>query len=81
MRKRKLLALAVIAAIVAVPSAQAHSGTGNGWKTVATGLDNPRGLAFGPGGAGFLRLAYTQGEADLRTGLERMAAYLEQQAG
>jgi aspartate aminotransferase len=34
------------------------------------------GTAFGPGGAGFLRLAYTQGEADLRTGLERMASYL-----
>src|SRR2546421_11356322 len=30
------------------------------------------GTAFGPGGAGFLRLAYTQGEADLRAGLESM---------
>ena len=43
MQKRKLLALAVIAAAVAVPSAQAHSGTG-GWKVVASGLDNPRGI-------------------------------------
>jgi aspartate aminotransferase len=34
------------------------------------------GTAFGPGGAGFLRLAYTQAEADLRTGLERMGNYL-----
>jgi aspartate aminotransferase len=38
------------------------------------------GTAFGQAGKGFLRLAYTQGEADLRTGLERMAVYLEQQA-
>jgi aspartate aminotransferase len=34
------------------------------------------GTAFGPAGAGFLRLAYTQAEADLRTGLERMGNYL-----
>jgi aspartate/methionine/tyrosine aminotransferase len=34
------------------------------------------GTAFGPSGAGFLRLAYTQGEADLRLGLERMGSYL-----
>ena len=34
------------------------------------------GTAFGPGGAGFLRLAYTQGEDDLRTGLERIGNYL-----
>jgi aspartate aminotransferase len=34
------------------------------------------GTAFGPAGAGFLRLAYTQAEADLRTGLERIGAYL-----
>jgi aspartate aminotransferase len=34
------------------------------------------GSAFGPAGAGFLRLAYTQSEADLRLGLERMGNYL-----
>jgi aspartate aminotransferase len=34
------------------------------------------GTAFGPAGAGFLRLAYTQSEADLRTGLERMGNHL-----
>jgi len=34
------------------------------------------GTAFGPAGAGFLRLAYTQSEADLRTGLERIGSYL-----
>jgi aspartate aminotransferase len=34
------------------------------------------GTAFGPSGAGFLRLAYTQGEDDLRLGLERMGTYL-----
>ena len=44
MRRTRLLAIAAIAAIVAVPSAQAHNGTGNGWKVVASGLDNPRGI-------------------------------------
>ena len=34
------------------------------------------GSAFGPAGEGFLRLAYTQSEADLRLGLERMGNYL-----
>ena len=34
------------------------------------------GTAFGPAGGGFLRLAYTQGEEDLRTGLERMGNHL-----
>ncbi|HEY4025388.1 MAG TPA: pyridoxal phosphate-dependent aminotransferase [Candidatus Dormibacteraeota bacterium] len=34
------------------------------------------GTAFGPAGHGFLRLAYTQSEADLRTGLERMGNFL-----
>ena len=34
------------------------------------------GTAFGPAGKGFIRLAYTQGEEDLRKGLERMADYL-----
>lgn len=35
------------------------------------------GTAFGAGGKGFIRLAYTQAEADLERGLERMGAYLE----
>ena len=34
------------------------------------------GTAFGAAGAGFLRLAYTQGEDDLRQGMERMGNYL-----
>jgi aspartate/methionine/tyrosine aminotransferase len=38
------------------------------------------GTAFGPGGAGFLRLAYTQAEADLRVGLERMGNHLADRA-
>jgi hypothetical protein len=50
MRRKTLLALVAIAAIVAVPSAQAHSGTGGDWKTVATGLDNPRGIAVAKNG-------------------------------
>src|SRR5207302_8550557 len=35
------------------------------------------GTAFGEAGKGFLRLAYTQGDADLRTGLDRIASYLK----
>jgi len=34
------------------------------------------GTAFGEGGAGYLRLAYTQGEADLREALERISHHL-----
>lgn len=37
------------------------------------------GTAFGEGGRGFIRLAYTQAEADLRRGLERMGDYLATQ--
>ena len=50
MQKRKLLALALVAAAIAVPSAQAHKATGNGWKVVASGLDNPRGIALAKNG-------------------------------
>jgi len=38
------------------------------------------GTAFGPAGKGFIRLAYTQAEADLKKGLERMSGYLEKRA-
>jgi aspartate aminotransferase len=38
------------------------------------------GSAFGPAGEGFLRLAYTQSESDLRLGLERMGSYLAERA-
>jgi len=55
MRKRTLLAFAAIAAIAAAPSAQAHSPKGGQpsaapWKVVASGLDNPRGLAIAKNG-------------------------------
>jgi hypothetical protein len=50
MQKRKLLALALVAAAIAVPSAQAHKANGNGWKVVASGLDNPRGIALAKNG-------------------------------
>ena len=46
MRKRTLLALAAIAAVAAVPGAQAHAPKASGWTTVASGLDNPRGIAL-----------------------------------
>jgi aspartate/methionine/tyrosine aminotransferase len=38
------------------------------------------GSAFGPAGEGFLRLAYTQSESDLRLGMERMGNYLADRA-
>ena len=38
------------------------------------------GSAFGPAGEGFLRLAYTQSEGDLRVGLERMGNHLADRA-
>ena len=38
------------------------------------------GTAFGPGGKGFIRLAYTQGEDDLRLGVERIAEFVKQNA-
>ncbi|HET6171634.1 MAG TPA: ScyD/ScyE family protein [Gaiellales bacterium] len=48
------MAVAAIAAIAAVPSAQAHSPktapSAPAWKTVASGLDNPRGLAVAKNG-------------------------------
>ncbi len=34
------------------------------------------GTAFGPAGRGYIRLAYTQGEDDLRRGLERIDGYV-----
>jgi len=53
MRRKTLLALVAIAAIAAVPSAQAHSPKGSQpapWTVVASGLDNPRGLAVAKNG-------------------------------
>ena len=53
MRKRTLLVLAAIAAIAAIaagPGAQAHSPKASEWTTVASGLDNPRGIALGADG-------------------------------
>jgi hypothetical protein len=53
MRRKTLLALVAIAAIAAVPSAQAHSPKGSQpapWKVVASGLDNPRGIALAKNG-------------------------------
>jgi aspartate aminotransferase len=60
-------------------------GTGLSERALADGLLQEAGVAllpgtaFGPGGAGFLRLAYTQAEADLRKGLERIGNYLDGQ--
>ena len=35
------------------------------------------GTAFGAAGRGFIRLAYTQSEDELKTGLERIRKFLE----
>jgi aspartate aminotransferase len=57
-------------------------GTGLGERALAEGLLEEAGVAvlpgtaFGAAGAGFLRVAYTQSEADLRKGLERIGEYL-----
>jgi aspartate aminotransferase len=58
-------------------------GTGFDERALAAGLLEEAGVAvlagtaFGAGGKGFIRLAYTQAESDLERGLERMGAYLE----
>jgi len=60
--------------------------TGLDEKDLADGLLQDAGVAvlpgtaFGPAGKGFIRLAYTQAEADLKKGLERMSGYLEKRA-
>ena len=57
-------------------------GTGMDEAALARGLLEEAGVAvlagtaFGPGGRGFIRLAYTQGEEDIEKALERMSAYL-----
>jgi hypothetical protein len=61
MQKRKLLALAAIAAIAAVPAAQAHSTSAPAWKVVASGLDNPRGIAIAKNGDLWIAEAGTGG--------------------
>ena len=43
---------------------------------VTAGVALLPGTAFGAGGAGFLRVAYTQGEGELRAGLERIGNHL-----
>jgi aspartate/methionine/tyrosine aminotransferase len=56
--------------------------TGRGEQELARSLLDDAGVAvlagtaFGEGGRGFVRLAYTQGEADIEQALERMDWYL-----
>ena len=58
-------------------------GTGLDERGLATALLEEAGVAvlpgtaFGEAGSGFLRLAYTQAEADLRKGLQRVGDYLD----
>jgi aspartate/methionine/tyrosine aminotransferase len=66
-------------AFYAFPNVEA---TGLGERSLATGLLEEAGVAvlagtaFGAGGRGFLRLAYTQREEDIARALDRMGSYL-----
>jgi hypothetical protein len=53
MKWSRLVAALAAVAVLAIPTGLAQ-GQGDGFEVVATGLDNPRGLAFGPGGALFV---------------------------
>jgi aspartate/methionine/tyrosine aminotransferase len=61
-------------------------GTGFGEQELADRLLEEAGVAvlpgtaFGPGGAGFLRIAYTQGERDLEKALERIDRFVREMA-
>ncbi|HEY3612392.1 MAG TPA: ScyD/ScyE family protein [Gaiellales bacterium] len=70
MQRRKLLALAAIAAVVAVPSAQAHQPGAPGWKVVASGLDNPRGISLAPNGDLWIAEAGKGGPASSQLGAD-----------
>jgi hypothetical protein len=61
MLRTRLLVIAVIAALIAVPAAQANKGSG--WKVVASGLDNPRGIDVAKNGDIWIAEAGTGGSA------------------
>jgi hypothetical protein len=50
MRLLRVCAIGAALALLPAAAADAHHGQQQGVKVVASGLDNPRGLAFGPGG-------------------------------
>jgi aspartate/methionine/tyrosine aminotransferase len=60
------------------------TGTGIDERTLADRLLNEAGVAvlagtaFGPGGAGYIRLAYTNSEENLRRGVERIGSFIEE---
>src|SRR6188472_983268 len=69
MRVLRVCTLVAALALSAAPAAEAHHGQQQGVKVVATGLDNPRGLAFGPGGL-YVAEAGRGGSAPCQTGPE-----------
>jgi hypothetical protein len=69
MRVLRGCALAAALALLAAPAAEAHHGRQQGVKVVARGLDNPRGLAFGPGGL-YVAEAGRGGSGPCQTGPE-----------
>jgi hypothetical protein len=70
MHLRTWLALAVIAAIAAAPGAQAHAPKASDWEVVASGLDNPRGIALGDDGDLWITEAGRGGDAPCFPGPE-----------
>jgi hypothetical protein len=70
MRTRWLLGPMLLAAFVAAPAAQAHGGGGPPIQTIATGLDSPRHLAFGPWGDLYVAEAGRGGAGPCFTGGE-----------
>jgi hypothetical protein len=69
MRLRWWLGVMLLAAVVAAPVAQAHGG-GPPVQTIATGLDSPRHLAFGPWGDLYVAEAGRGGSGPCFTGGE-----------
>jgi aspartate/methionine/tyrosine aminotransferase len=62
-------------------------GTGFGERDLADRLLSEAGVAvlpgtaFGAAGKGFIRLAYTQSEAELKNGLDRIAEFIRKERG
>lgn len=70
MRLLRVCALAAALALLPAAAAEAHHGHQQGVKVVASGLDNPRGLAFGPGGGLYVAEAGRGGSGPCQPGGE-----------
>ena len=63
MRRSLALTTALLASTAAVAVPAAHAAAPQGWEVVASGLDNPRGVAIGPRGAVLGTLVFGFAEA------------------